>query len=662
MRPLLHSPPRAVAAPFAVGALAVAVFGFWTAKDAGFGPTSLYPGALFVLALAVVAVLAYGRVQVSRPALVAILFLGAFAAWCGLSIAWASDKGIAWDGANRTFAYFLVYALFAALPWRRESIPFLLCGFSVVVLAIGLIDLARAIGDPTPFFVKGRFSAPAGYPNAACALYALAFWPLAYVAGRREVPALLRGALLAGATALAELALLPQSRGSLFAVPVAIVVYLLVVPGRLRAAAALTTVAVTVLLARGPLLDLFQRVRGDHDPSGAIHSVLTTIGISALAVFVVWTIVAAIDGRIELDRRTVRAANVAALGLVAAALVVGAIVLATSKPGPGERLGNSWRSFKAGYPTQTAGTHFALGLGSNRYDFWRVALLEFRRHPLAGVGVDNFAEGYVRDRRSGEEPLYPHSLELGVLEQTGIVGGLLFAGFVVAAGIAVLRGVGRGTDLAGGAARAGVVAALYVAIHGSGDWLWEFPALAAPSLAWVGLAASRPPAEAPNAPRVNRLVSVALSLGSLAVAASFVFPWLAELDARRAIGLWEQHPQRAFASLDRARRLNPLSTRPDILAGAIAGRLNELPRMRLAFSRAVGRDSRFWYAHFELGLAEAALGHRATALRELHQAAQLNPSEDVITQVTRQVQGGRPVDRGRIDRLFAERVRTRVSP
>ena len=107
---------------------------------------------------------------------------------------------------------------------------------------------------------------------------------------------------------------------------------------------------------------------------------------------------------------------------------------------------------------------------------------------------------------------------------------------------------------------------------------------------------------------------------------------------------------------------NPVTISPNELAGAIAGRLNELPRMRLAFSRAVGRDSRFWYAHFELGLAEAALGHRATALRELHQAAQLNPSEDVITQVTRQVLGGRPVDRGRIDRLFAERVRTRVGP
>ena len=662
MRSLLRQPPSAFAAPFVVGALAVAVFVVWSARDAGFGPTSLYPGALFVLALAVVAVLAYGRVQVSRPALVAIIFLGAFAGWCGLSIAWASDQGIAWDGANRTFVYFLVYALFAALPWRRESIPVLLCGFSVAVLVIGIVDLARAAGDPTPFFVKGRFSAPAGYPNAACALYLLAFWPLAYVAGRREVPALLRGGLLAGATALAELALIPQSRGSLFAVPVAVVVYFLVVPGRLRAAIGLAAVAVTVLLARGPLLDLFQRVQGNQDPRGAIHSVLTTIAISAVAVFVVWTIVAVVDRRIELDRRVVRAANLAALGLVVAALVVGAVVVATSDPGPGERLGNSWRSFKAGYPTQSAGTHFALGLGSNRYDFWRVALLEFRGHPLDGVGVDNFAEGYILDRRSHEEPLYPHSLELGVLAQTGIVGALLFAGFVLAAGFAIVRGAGSRSDLAGGAARAGVVAALYVGVHGSGDWLWEFPALAAPSLAWLGLAASRPPAAALRAARLPRFVPVALSVGAVALATSFVFPWLAELDARRALGLWEQHPRRAFADLDQARKLNPLSTRADILAGAIAGRVNDLPRMRLAFSRALARDPRLWYAHFELGLAEAALGHRAVALRELRRAAALNPSEDVITEVTRQVARGRPVDRGRIDRLFSERVRSRVGP
>ena len=662
MTSLRRQLPSAFAAPFVLGALAIAAFVVWAARDAGFGPTSMYPSALFLLALGVVAVLVYGRLAVSRPALVAIIFLGAFAAWCGLSIAWASDQGIAWDGANRTFVYFLVYALFAALPWRRESIPFLLCGFSVAVLAIGIIDLARAAGDPPPFFIFGRFSAPAGYPNAACALYVLAFWPLAYVAGRREVPVVLRGALLAGATALAELALLPQSRASLFAVPVAAVIYLLVVPGRLRAAAGLATVAVTVLVARGPLLDLFERVRDGQDPAGAIHAALTTIAISAVAVLVFWTIVAAIDSRLEVGPRAIRIANLTALGLAAVVLAAGAIVLATSNPGPGERLGNSWRSFKAGYPAQASGSRFSLGLGSNRYDFWRVAVLEFRHHPLAGVGVDNFAEGYVLDRRSAEEPLYPHSLELGVLEQTGIIGAILFACFVVAAGAAVVRGLGTRTDLAAGAARAGVVAALYVAIHGSGDWFWEFPALAAPALAWLGLASSGPLGAPSASPRVHRLVPVTLCLAALAAAVSFAFPWFAELNARRALGAWQQHPGRAFADLDSARRLNPLSTRADILAGAIASRVNDLPRMRLAFSRALRRDPRLWYAHFELGLAEAALGHRGVALRELRQAARLNPSEDVITEVARQVAGGRSVDRGRIDRLFAERVRARVGP
>ena len=104
------------AGPFLVGVAAVAVFAVWAANDAGYASTTWYPGGLFLLALAVVTVVAYGGVSLSRPALVAIVFLGAFAAWCALSITWASDKGIAWDGANRTVLYFLVYALFVSLP------------------------------------------------------------------------------------------------------------------------------------------------------------------------------------------------------------------------------------------------------------------------------------------------------------------------------------------------------------------------------------------------------------------------------------------------------------------------------------------------------------------------------------------------------------------
>lgn len=662
MTELRQRAAEAIAAPFVIGALAVALFVVWASEDAGFASTTWYPGGLFLLALLVVALVAYGRLAPSRSALVAIGCLAAFAAWSGLSIIWASDRGIAWDGANRTLMYAVVYALFVALPWRRPSVPVLLCGFSLGVLAIGLIDLARAAGgNPNEFFIHGRLSAPAGYSNAACALYMLAFWPLAYLAARRESPAVVRGGLLAAATALVELAILTQSRGSLFAVPVAVLAYLVLVPKRVRAACTLAVVGMIAFVARGELLDVFDPVRTGEGAAAAIHSALGAIGISAAVVFVLWTLVALGDRRVEASPRLVRAVNIAAAALAVAALVVGATALALANPGPRERLSNAWRDFKAGYPEETSASHFSLGLGSNRYDFWRVAAGEFRDHPIRGVGADNFAQDYLLKRRSSEEPLYPHSLELRVLAQTGLVGALLFAGFIVAAGIAVIRGAGARTDVVAGVARAGVAASVYFAIHGSGDWLWEFPGLAAPALAWLGLAASREPARTVAATRSRFLLAIG-SVAALAAAASMVFPWLAEVEAQRATRTWARQPAQAFDELDRARSLNPLSARADILAGAIASRLDLLPRMRLAFRHAVERDRRDWYPHFELGIAESGLGHRTAALRELATAARLNPGEPVIGRVRRLVRLRQPVDRAEVDRLFVERVQTRVGP
>src|SRR5439155_23053154 len=139
-----------------------------------------YTGALFLLGLVLVLLLAGGAFSASRAVLTAVGSLGAFAVWCAVSIAWSSDRGIAWDGANRTLVYLLVYALFACLPWRRESIPVLLGFFSAAVLGIGVVDLLRSVGDIGTFFINGRLAAPAGYPNAACALFMLAFWPVAY--------------------------------------------------------------------------------------------------------------------------------------------------------------------------------------------------------------------------------------------------------------------------------------------------------------------------------------------------------------------------------------------------------------------------------------------------------------------------------------------------
>ena len=159
-----------------------------------------------------------------------------------------------------------------------------------------------------------------------------------------------------------------------------------------------------------------------------------------------------------------------------------------------------------------------------------------------------------------------------------------------------------------------------------------------------------------------RLLRAGLALAALIAGLSFVLPWLAELEARRAIQSWRGDPARAFSDLGRSRDLNPLSARADLLEGAIASRTDDLPRMAAAFQRAIDRNDRDWYAHLELALADAGLRRWRVALAELARASRLNPREETIGLVRADVAAKRPIDRDRIDRLFVERVRTRVGP
>ena len=651
--------------PFLVGALAVGVFVVWAAKDAGFAATTWYPGALFLLGLLAVVLAAYppARRGIPPSTLVAIAFLAGFAAWSAASIAWSDAQGTAWEGANRTLLYLIVYALFAVVPWRRASIVPLLTSFSVGVAAIGVIEVARAAygGDPSRFFIYGRLDAPAGYPNAACALYVLAAWPAAYAAVRREVTPLVRGAAMAIATVLAELAVLTESRASLIAVPIAVLVYLALVPARLRALLSVLVVGGTIAAAQGPLLAPYSPLTHRLDATSELHDAVTAIAISAAAVMLAWTAFALVDRRVHVPERFARTLAVGVLGVgVTAALVVAVVFLSGS---PGRRIQHAWHDFRSGYPAATSSSsHFSSGLGNNRYDFWRVALDEFRDRPVAGVGADNFAEDYLAARKSSEEPLYPHSLELRVLAQTGLVGAALFAGFVCAA-IVAAAGRFRSRDVVAGVTRAGLAATAYWAIHGSIDWFWEFPGLTAPALAWLGIAGAWRDSGASRAVegvRFRRVTPVVGTLVAAALAASFALPWWSAALQNRAARTWRSSPASAFHDLHRARQLNPLSPDPDLIEGAIASRLDQLGRMRRAFRRALGRDDHLWYAHFELAVAEAATGRRRSALALLEQARLLDPRETTIRTVRSLVLARKPVDRAAIDRLFLERVRGRI--
>jgi tetratricopeptide (TPR) repeat protein len=181
--------------------------------------------------------------------------------------------------------------------------------------------------------------------------------------------------------------------------------------------------------------------------------------------------------------------------------------------------------------------------------------------------------------------------------------------------------------------------------------------LAAPAFAWLGLAASRPVAA-----QRGVVFRISVAVGTALIAASFLFPWLAELESRRALQLWMRDPAAAYHDLARARSLNPLSAQPDVLAGVIASRRNDIHRMAASFAGAAGRTPDDWYAHFELALAYDAVGKRRLALAELAEARRLNPREAEIRIVARAVATHRQINRHQIDRFFVERVRTRVGP
>jgi hypothetical protein len=358
---------------------------------------------------------------------------------------------------------------------------------------------------------------------------------------------------------------------------------------------------------------------------------------------------ALVDQRVQPSARVVRIATLAVVvgGVLAAAGVVGATR-------PWHASGSLWHSFKYGGEPGGTASHFG-GLGSHRYDFWRVGLIEFERHPVQGIGTDNFVAPYLELRRSDEQPLYPHSLLVGVLSESGVVGTLLFGGFLGLTLLTVVRiPAGPRRELAGVLAAAAGVWLL----HGLVDWLWEMPALGALGIlllaAGCGLAPRRPASSRPPRRFLRYAAAGCGAVLVVALAATLVFPWIAERDVRRAASLWRVNPSAAFSILSQAHDLNPLSNEADLVAGAIASRLHDYPRMRSSFAGAVTRSPDDWYANLELGISASLTGKRALAAASLRRAALLNPGDPIVRSVEATFNAGRRIDSDRVDRAFAD--------
>jgi tetratricopeptide (TPR) repeat protein len=644
--------------------LATGVFVVLGGSEAGFAFTAWYPAALFMLGLLAVSLLALGRPRaLPRAAVVALALFAAYTAWSYLSITWASQQGPAWDGANRTAMYLVVLALFALWPFDARGATAVLGVLGLGIAGLGVVELLNANGADPPgaSFIDVRFSEPAGYMNANAALWTTGLLPCLFLASRRFVPVPLRALALGGAGLLAGLALLTQSRGWVLALPLALVLFLLVCPGRVRLLAAIAAVAAAGLAISGPVL----AVHDDYSPErfdAMLADATGAILLAAAALVGVGFVAAMIDRRVEPGPAASRRIGLGAAALVGVVLVAGVVGYTASEGSPVGKIGDAWDDFKeGGTGPQAGGSRFAPG-ATNRYDFWRVAWDAFGDEPLGGMGVEQFQEEYLRRGDSDEQPRYAHSFELGVLSQTGLVGALLLFGSLAAWVAAAWRA--RAGPLAARAAAATAVALFgYWLLHASVDWLWEFVALCGPALAALALAGTLAPRPAAAAPA--RWPRAALALGALPVlvlAASFTFPWLSAREVERAARDWGEDPAAAFRRLDRAHDLNPLSARPSLTAATIALRLERLELAERWFREALEREPNNDYALLELGAMASVQGNRGTALRLLGRARTLSPRDEEIAAALRRVRRGRLLNLQLLNQRILESAVRRGTP
>ncbi len=312
-----------------------------------------------------------------------------------------------------------------------------------------------------------------------------------------------------------------------------------------------------------------------------------------------------------------RIARILAVALALGALggVVGFFVAVDN---PVSFVEKRWASFRHLPAHDTASSHFS-SLGSSRYDYWRVGLLEFERNPFIGDGGHGWPAAYARYGKTTENPEYSHSIEVDALSQTGILGFLLLVGAGVAGLAAVARK--RGALLLPAALFA---SAVYLAAHTAIDWVWSIPSVGLVGLTLAGIGASRG-SPLPLRPRPALVAGIGVTVIALV---GFAPPWLSSRFTDRAYG----QTAAARASTFRwAERLDPLSVGPLLAQAALARSPNDIPPLRQAVSIQPD-DSE---VHYLLGLAYMNAHRRTAAIHELDVARRLSPKDAGIRDALR---------------------------
>jgi len=674
---LIDSPRARALAPFLPAAIVIAAWLLWSHFEGGYFPETWYPSAIAAVGLLVVTALGTGRIlPPSTSGRVALAALAALVAWAFLSLAWSPSPGLGWEAADKLLLLLMVTWTMTLLPWTPRALEIALGAWvagTVLVCAISLIGASGgSLGD---YFIEGRYLDPIGYSNAVSALPVMSLFPALWLCSRRGAGLAARGGFLAAAVFLAEFALLPQSRGAVVGFVIAIVVFVALAPDRLRLIPSLLVLALAVAVSVGPIYHVYtvgielseaaeaqRTIPGLHLRPVLEHAARVML-VTSVCAGIAGALLAGLDRGLRVGEAGMRRMRLVVAGTVALVALAGLIVAVANAGRISSDLSDRWDTFKSTKETPaTTGPRLTANYSDQRYDYWRVALDQFARTPLAGAGIGSFEGVYSSHRHDDKPSKYVHDIWFRVLAEGGLVAALLLLLLLGAGGVGLaqrwraLDGPGRGLIAVC------VAVPVYFLIHASVDWLEEFPALAAPALALplvgLGLGVEDRGARPGYGPAGRYAALAAACLLALAAAASFAFPYLAQRHLTRGSEIGLADVPAARRELDRAASLNPLSPEPHLRAATILVAAGRTAAARREFGEALAVEDN-WYAHLELALLEAEAGRRKAALAQLARARSLDRHDPFIAAAMAKMRHSASVDAARfnseIRRFEAER-------
>ena len=637
---------RASLEPAALILLAIlaGTWSWWAWQEGAYFGVVLLPGTVALcVAAALLAALAPWRVdlRLSKPVAIALASLVGLGVWTIISALWspAADTAVA-DG-QRALLYALAFGLGLWLCGLLRSRVEL--AFAPLAIAGGVAGVATVIAlaggdDPRDLLDGGTLDYPLGYRNANAAFFAIAFFPAVGLAAAPRLDWRLRGLALGAATLSLDLFLLSQSRGSIPAVGLALIVYALVSPFRIRALCWLALAVIPAIGVLPALTDLYQTAN-DEGPRNAfaeLHATAATAVVTALAAVAIGAVAARFEGRLPgLGSASPRGNRVIAVA-IAVAIALGAIGFVAAVGDPADWIDQRIEEFKGGGTPDVSreSSRFTFNAASDRYDLWRVAVEDLAESPLGGAGSGGFEYSYAREREVAyQEARDAHGVPFELGGELGLVGLVLFAVTIGASVVGVLRACRLG-PAEGALGAVALASGAYWLVHTSIDWFWAYPVVTAPVLALLGSGCA--PLVRSDAVRPSRASRAGLIVALLALGLSAVAPFLANRYVNDAYAIWREDLQRAYDDLDRAASLNRLSDAPLLAEGTIAREVGDRRRALAAFEAASARRPDGWAAHYLLAELQAGADPRL-AREQIAIALELNPLDRSVRRLAREL-------------------------